>query len=115
MQHQQDQCNTSKLQTNTVRWRDQHLDAQADEHKREAEKHASFMQINHEALNSIALGNFGGSFARMSWDAKAFLENKKKITRIVVDGYLLTISPQQSRDEPSARINEIITTATRPP
>ena len=39
MQHQQDQCNTSKLQTNTVRWRDQHLDAQADEHKREAEKH----------------------------------------------------------------------------
>lgn len=66
MQHQQDQCNTSKLQTNTVRWRDQHLDAQADEHKREAEKHASFMQINHEALNSIAFGNFGGSFARVS-------------------------------------------------
>ena len=50
----------------------------------------------------------------MLLEAKAFLENKKKTTRIVVDGYLLTISPQQSRDEPSARINEIITTATRP-
>ena len=36
-------------------------------------KHTSFMQINHEALNSIAFGNFGGSFARVSRSSAAAL------------------------------------------
>ena len=48
-------------------------------------------------------------------EAKAFLENKRKTTRVVVDGFLVTISPHQPETTTkSERINEIIAVATKP-